>query len=311
MELEFTEIIDGTHDLRQVEVDRRHDAGVFNAHLRRRRAVDMAAEHTIPDGEGVLKLSAADFDEVPQVVEQSTALLAQSGEVTARKVGLLSLEAHQDPTIVDSPLFRLALNPKLVAIVSDYLGFVPMLATADVWYNPNRLITDGHQQGYPASRFHLDWADNRIVKVFVHCTDVTDANGAVRVIDPIGSEHIRNSMEYTYTQRKDSGSSLTSNDGLFVGDALIDAHIGDEARQRVLTGPTGTVYLVDTARCFHFGGRNTQAGQPRMIGILLFLRPGALKLTKTHGDVPPFAHLATPEMTVLQRLVLGADVTED
>ena len=80
---------------------------------------------------------------------------------------------------------------------------------------------------------------------------------------------------------------------------------GEDVHMTPLIGDVGTVYLTDTARCFHYGGRNSTTGQERLLGVLLYLRPGALKIATKHKSVPPFAHFARVEHDATTRLVLG------
>ncbi|WP_294222704.1 hypothetical protein [uncultured Shimia sp.] len=305
MNQDITTIIESDHDVRQSEVDRRHADNVFDAHLRRQMAQDMAPELIVPETLGIAGPFSSEIEGIADVVAQGHDALKNSSETNGLKNRLIPNKAYADPGIVESPLFQLALNPILLASVSRYLGFVPILATADYWYNPNSKTTDGKQQGYPTSLYHLDWADNRILKVFVHCSDITQKNGPLNLIDATASQQILTSIDYRFPRRRNTSDDPKTTNGIYVSDSFVQSNAAPEIETHSLVGESGTVFLADTSRCFHYGGRNIETGNPRLLGVLQYLRPGALKLARKHDDIAPFHHLARASMSPLERLVLG------
>jgi hypothetical protein len=311
----------GSHKLRQQVIDRRHDEDVFNSRLRRRLADELDADFHLDEDTGYLRLDPGDIPGIDAVVAQGLELRAMLGEKALRrteskrrkKFNFLKPEAYEDPAIVDSPLFRLALQPRLVAAVSNYLGYVPVLATANFWYNPNSFAVRDEDipelyNGAHTLLSHLDWADNRIVKVFVHCTPVSSSSGPIQIMSPADSAYVRKKSSYSYVRTRNSSADPGNTNGLYLQDAVLRDLLGGEPSTTALTGAPGTVYLADPASCFHYGGRNTSVEQDRLLAILLYLRPGALKLATKHEGVLPFGHLSSPRMSLIDRLVLGEHI---
>lgn len=309
--MHLAKIIISNHEVREAEIVRRHESGARNARLRAQMATGMAAKLQIPKGEGRLKLSAQDLPEIENVIAQGKEYALQNADAANRKNQIFPKDLYRDPDVLNTPLFKLALDPEVIASVSAYMGYVPILATANFWYNPNDTITDGTQEGYNTSLYHLDWADNQLVKLFVHCSDITDKNGPLHLLSLDQSMKLRTELDYHYQQKRNESTDTNATDGIYIDDALVETHLGKDVQSTPLTGDEGTAYFADTASCFHYGGRNTELGNPRLMGILLYLRPGALRITSAHNDVPPFEHLSTPSMSVLQRLVLGEVIDED
>jgi hypothetical protein len=89
-----------------------------------------------------------------------------------------------------------ALQPRLVAAVANGLVYVPVLATANFWYNPNSFVVrlediSDLQNGAHTLLSHLDWEDNRIIKVIVHFTPVSASSGPIYIMSPADSEYVR------------------------------------------------------------------------------------------------------------------------
>ncbi len=188
---------------------------------------------------------------------------------------------------LDSPFMTLALSDPVIAAVTDYLGVVPILNYADLWCS--RHIDE------PASRsqlWHLDNADVRQVKLFVLCSDVDSACGPLTVLDASVSERLADQIGYSLAEGR-------------VTDEIVDEVVGRE-RAIELNGPTGTAYLVDTSRCFHFGSRVAVPGRSRLVAIFQYLTPYAFTYSTDHREQAPFRELATGDASAVRRLVLGA-----
>jgi hypothetical protein len=315
------DLMAGSHELRQRVIDRRHADDVFNSQLRRKLAAGIDADICLDEDIGYLRLDTADIPGVNAVVAQGLELrqtlrdkaIRRTEGKKRKKFNFLKPEDYEDPAIVRSPLFRLALQPRLVGMVAKYLGHVPVLATANFWYNPNSFVVRDEDipslyNGAHTLLSHLDWADNRIVKVFVHCTPVTASSGPIHLISPTDSALIREKSNYSYARTRNSSTDPGNTNGLYLEDAVLRQLLGGQPRTTALTGDQGTVYLADPASCFHYGGRNSSTEQDRLLAILLYLRPGALKLATKHNGILPFAHLSRADMSLLERLVLGEHV---
>ncbi|HEY5616822.1 MAG TPA: hypothetical protein VIK60_02700 [Vicinamibacterales bacterium] len=67
----------------------------------------------------------------------------------------------------------------------------------------------------------------------------------------------------------------------------------------------GTVCFVDTTQCFHFGSRVKHGVAPRLVTMIQYLTPSSFMLPRDHRAGSPYRHLATPDRSRSQRLVLG------
>jgi hypothetical protein len=65
------------------------------------------------------------------------------------------------------------------------------------------------------------------------------------------------------------------------------------------------VALVDTSRCFHYGSRVPQSSPPRIVAVFQFALPSAFSVPSDPHKRGVLRNLATPEMSELERLVLG------
>ena len=315
------EIIDGTYEVRQRAVDARHAGDFLNSGLRKRLAQEQHPDLRIDEDAGFVKLDAAAFPQTAAVIEQGVELARQVREKVAKttaakmrkKYKILKPHSYEDPQILHSPIFRLALDPRLIATISAYLGYIPVLSTANFWYNPNSFIVRDEEIPALSERArtllsHLDWADNRLVKVFIHCLPVSGSCGPIVIMHPQDSDEVREKTNYRYANTRNTSSDPYHTNGLYLEDSLIRTHLGREPRTVPLVGDAGTVYIADTSRCFHYGGRSTSTEQERLLGVLLYLRPGALKLSTKYDATPPFRHLSSASLPLIDRLVLGEEI---
>jgi hypothetical protein len=193
-----------------------------------------------------------------------------------------------DAVSPDSSFMRLALDDEVVAAVSAYLGVVPVLNTVDVWHS--RPVGG---EARSSQLFHLDGADVSQVKLFVHCTDVTEASGPLTVLDAARSRRLARKIGYRIGDSR-------------VADDRVLEVLGDAAEPVSLTGPPGTAHFVDTSRCFHFGSRVQSESPPRTVAVFQYLTPYAFAFTRDHREEAPYRHLANAALPEPARLVLGA-----
>lgn len=136
----------------------------------------------------------------------------------------------------DSPFLRLALDKKLLEIVSLYLGMWPRLHAIGAWLN---LASPG--QAKQSQLWHRDPEDMKLVKAFIYLADVDADRGPFCYIPkthPFGSKSAVN-------PKRAEPKRITD----------------DEMRAAIppqdwlaCTGPAGTMILADTVG-FHRGGK--------------------------------------------------------
>lgn len=117
---------------------------------------------------------------------------------------------------------RLANDPRVLDIVSRWLGGAPTLAAIRVWWSTP--AGDGTPEH--AELFHRDADDLRFVKLFVYLTDVGDDTGPHMFV--VGSH------------RADKLAEIRR-----YSDEEVAAAFGTDAIRR-FTGPAGTAFLEDT-----------------------------------------------------------------
>jgi hypothetical protein len=187
---------------------------------------------------------------------------------------------------LQSPFLRLPLRQDVVASVSAYLGIVPVIAALNVYYSAS-----GGDEARSSQLFHCDADATTQMKIFVLCTEVTPAHGPLTLLDARTSRDVRRRLGYSFGG-KIKDKRLTS--------------IVTPRDYHPIVGPPGTVCLVDTTQCFHFGSRVEPGVGPRLVTMIQYLAPSSFMLPRDHRAGSPFRHLGRPALPRLQQLVLGS-----
>lgn len=184
----------------------------------------------------------------------------------------------------DNVFVRYALSRPILNVVADYLGETP-------WLRYIVLTESVYQQGDPrfSQKWHLDFDDARMVKLFVYLTDVASLDdGPFKLIPGEQSARIRNS---------------------FVKKHLDDAStfMRVEPRQVVnMAGPAMTSFLADTGRVYHCGSR-LAPGHSRLLYTALYtaypsIYPGAREMFSVTPETPEYIRqVLTPMSAQKQR----------
>ena len=278
---------------REAYVHRRREADA-EGHDRRRTLARELAAHVplrIDPEVGFLRAQPGDVPGTDAVVAAALRLIEAVGKealLRDRKKPMAKGFLPAGDLTLESPYLRLALGDEVVSIVSDYLGMIPVLTYVDVWYSP-------HEEKPPRSSqlFHLDNADVRQVKLFLHCEDVLAASGPLTVLDASTSRRLANQIGYRLSQTR-------------VDDETVERTLGG-ARWVALEGSAGAAAFVDTSRCFHFGSRVEAGAAPRKLVVFQYLTPYAFDFESDHRDEAPFRGLVSESSSERERLVLGAD----
>lgn len=173
---------------------------------------------------------------------------SRSHEVQAIVAGARSPDDRKKDFLVDlvpsqgripssSPLLKLALDTKLLEIVSSYLGLWPRLHSVGAWLN---YPTDEAPE--KSQLWHRDPEDLKVIKAFMYLADVDEQNGPFTYIPkthPFGSRSVQ------------AGASKAKR----IDDARMCRYFPVE-HWRVCTGPANTMILADTVG-FHRGGKPT------------------------------------------------------
>ncbi|HEY1359904.1 MAG TPA: hypothetical protein VGF21_16500 [Thermoleophilaceae bacterium] len=187
-------------------------------------------------------------------------------------------------------------SPELIAIVADYLGFIPALS----WTLPTgvRVVESGkhldalaHLPPRDSQVFHIDPYDHPMVYVIVLAKDCTPSQGPFTWLPASVSERASRELDYWSRGRP-----------YRLSDEEIYSVVDPEETLR-LTYPRGTVLLADTSRCFHYGARD--ADDPRfqvMYGLTSVCRSDFSE-SYMPFDRPPLA----ADADRLRRLVLDRE----
>jgi len=167
---------------------------------------------------------------------------------------------HRDEAItLASPWLRLAASRRLLDIVNSYLGMWSKLSHADQWYSPALGPTT---ERVGAMRWHRDYNDRHVVKVFVYLSDVDDRAGPLEYV-PGSAGNGAHADEWPWQP---------------LGEVYPDQ---SEVAQRIpasathtFTGPAGTMIFCDTSG-FHRGGHVTE--RARKLWVFHYVSPAALR----------------------------------
>lgn len=184
----------------------------------------------------------------------------------------------------DNVFVRYALSRPILNVVADYLGETP-------WLRYIVLTESVYQQGDPrfSQKWHLDFDDARMVKLFIYLTDVASLDdGPFKLIPGEQSARIRNSFVKKH-----------------LGDASVFTQV--EPRHVVdMAGPAMTSFLADAGRLYHCGSRLVP-GRTRLLYTALYtaypsIYPNAREMFSSTAETPDYLrHVLTPITALRQR----------
>lgn len=280
-----------TDDVRLAFRDRR--TAELEPRLARRRAIagllSPEAPFVLHRDEGFVIVPPGAFD-FSSVVSAARGVVARADlaekKAKANKAFMVKL-ADREELSRDSPFLQLGLRRDLVAIAAQYLGLVPILEYANVFYSSHAGDDLAKSQLY-----HCDSDEAEQVKLFVLCEDVTPEHGPLTFISAADSQRVRDRVGYRYNTR------LTDDD--------VRAALDGDVSEVPLLGHAGMAGLVDTSRCFHYGSRFSDTSARRVVVMLQYVTPLAFLYADDHRASARFRHLATPEDDEFTTLVLGS-----
>ncbi len=239
----------------------------------------------IPEDQGVLLFAPGEIPGVDAAVAACAEIYrslrpsVQADEhlFNPRKRFLLALLAGAD-FCRHPDLIRFMVSRPVLDTATAYLGSVPMLSGAALWWTPE------NDTALRSQLYHFDAEDERQVKLLLNVFETTPENGPFTVIPADLSESIR--RRHSLRAR--------------IPDELVAAECGLENALE-LTGPPGSGGFVDTCRCLHFGSRQTR--RDRLVLMVQFMRFECPTESTFDFAVPP--DLLGSEPDPLQQLALG------
>ena len=142
-----------------------------------------------------------------------------------------------------------ALSAPLLKIVSEYLGFVPMLSST---MPPGLRLTESSSKFDPGAGgpyresqlYHLDHHDSPLVYVIVLLRDVTMQSGPFTFLPASVSGRAAQALNY----RARKASYRITDEQMY--------SVVDEKDAIQFKGAKGDVLFLDSSRCFHYGSRD-------------------------------------------------------
>jgi len=199
---------------------------------------------------GFLKINSLD-NKLKSKLFKETKIIFEERKNNYYKNPRLKALIQNNEIKVESALYELATNKKIINTISNYLGVMPVCTYINLWYSPKK--TDNELQG--SQLMHLDHEDFHQIKLFFYCEDVDKETGPLVAINKEDSTFIQKKYKYNLKQK-----NKRIND--------------DELKSfnfNYLTGKKGDMYLVDTSQCFHAGSR--KSSKDRYLVMIQYLTP--------------------------------------
>lgn len=174
---------------------------------------------------------------------------------------IMRLLGKDVPTLpADDPWLRLGISDRMLDVVNSYFGLWSKLTYVDLWYTPP--AAPGVER-VSSQRWHRDYNDERLVKVFIYLTDIDEDTGPLEYVP--GS-----ALSGDYA--KEWPWRPVSND-LYPPQDEFDQRIPESAHV-ALTGPEGSMIFCNTSG-FHRGGFAT-GSRPRVMAVYNYSSPASL-----------------------------------
>jgi hypothetical protein len=170
------------------------------------------------------------------------------------------IRAFRDEPVLDlsNELIALALNDRILVVVNAYLGMCSRLKGFDLWYN---LPVARKEVPTASQRWHRDYDDHRLIKLFLYMVDVDESRGPFTYAR---GTHAEGKYGRLFPTRPPQGA--------YPPDGSVERHIPGEA-VKVCTGSAGTLILCDTTG-LHRGGRSTT--EPRILFTATYASDAAI-----------------------------------
>jgi len=236
-----------------------------------------------PDDTAGLNAQAV-IDEVQRILKDKDIEAIRKASTKPYLVRLM----EPDEIEADSEIFRFVSHPSILGAVRKYLKCDPLLTYVSVWYSPN----DG-EQAEGSQKYHLDHEDFRQIKGFLYIEDVAPENGPFTLVPADSSHKIEDALNYKATEESKR-----------VEDEDVQRIAGAD-QETSLTGEKGTLALVDTSACFHYGSRKGK--KPRLVLTFQYMTPFAFVMpwmwTRKHYMARLRRQASTPEQKKLLGIV--------
>lgn len=261
--------------------------------LARDLATELVPELTIDRDTGYRLLASCLLPSVDEVVRIGRELISESTLADGEAAGQKKFSRFRVATSQQRlALLRVGLDRRLLALACAYFGVLPVITEADYYCS---FAVDGP---YTKSQlWHCDDDASDVLKLFIYCDDVGDADGPFELVDPVMSRRVRDAIGYRYAGRR-----------YRVSDEVMDREAGPHCHVPV-AGPAGTAFVVDTAHCFHRGSRIRDPQHRRIAAMVCYAPPsGQMLPRRLASGKPPLASFIPELENPIEQAVLGKPI---
>lgn len=182
-------------------------------------------------------------------------------------------------------ILQLGLSEPLLAMVTEYLGELPVLPYIFLWRSEASLDPLKTSQFY-----HLDHSDMRQIKLFVFLSDINEQNGPLTVIPAPSSRKLQRKLHYNWLPNR----RRVRDEDIYL--------YPESSSKKSLVGKKGTTALIDTSRLFHYGSRVKNG--TRYILVYRYLTINSFLFNPFVKKPYPLADLVCSHHSPVQRAVL-------
>jgi hypothetical protein len=187
---------------------------------------------------------------------------------------IIRLFSKDVPTIgLDNPWLRIGVDDRMLDVVNSYFGLWSKLTYVDLWYTPPAAAGVDRVS---SQRWHRDYNDDRLVKVFIYLTDVNEDTGPTEYIpgSTVGGPY------------GDLWPWRPLSNDLYPPQDEFEQRVPKEA-QVAFTGPEGTMLFCNTSG-FHRGGYAT-GERPRVMAVYNYSTPASVETLTLRNFEPDVA----------------------
>ena len=174
---------------------------------------------------------------------------------------IMRLHGKDVPTLpFDDPWLEIGISDRVLDVVNSYFGLWSKLTYVDLWYTPPAAPGVARVS---SQRWHRDYNDDRLVKVFIYLTDVDEETGPLQYVpgSVLGGEYAN---QWPWRP--------VSND-LYPPQDEFEQRI-PQSEVVTFTAPEGSMLFCNTAG-FHRGGYAT-GNRPRVMAVYNYSSPASL-----------------------------------
>ena len=132
----------------------------------------------------------------------------------------------------------------LLPIVSNYIGSLPVLHSANYWFSPNTNNEEGRSQSW-----HMDSEDSRQLKIFIPVEEICTNSGPINIMPA--------DLSYT-VYKKLYKEKIIKKRNVKISDNLIDQYLNEDNYSNPIKLKIDEIAFLDTCRCYHYGSRKSK-----------------------------------------------------